>query len=284
MVYERFNTIIGVVVWFQPTAQEREALQLYHTYLEKVIIVDNSDTDHSALCADIENAVYLSHRNEHGIAGALNIGFREAERLGAQWVLTMDQDSLWNQSSLRDYIAEAQQYSHFEKVGIFSPYHDCGEREDRHRSENRFQALPIVMASGNLVRLQAWKEAQGFNEPFFIDYVDFEFDEHIRQLGWTIVRTNTITLTHRLGNGAKKLPLSRRTYTAHPAWRYFYRGRNALHMSQLYPSRRSFYIRRVLKELKRLCLYEWTDKGAKLRQYIRGIRQGLQPYQHAGHC
>lgn len=277
MVYEKFKHIIGVVVWLHPTEQERDAILLYNRHLDKVIIVDNSDTDNSALCADIENAVYLTHRNEHGIAGALNVGFREAERLGAQWVLTMDQDSQWNQSSLLDYITEAQQYTDFEHVGLFAPYHDCGEREDKHRQAHRFQALPIVMASGNLVRLQAWKEAQGFKEEFFIDYVDFEFDEHIQQLGWTVIRTNTITLTHHLGNGAKQLPFSHRTYTAHPAWRYFYRGRNALYMANLYPQRRSFYIQRLLKELKRLCLYDWTEKSAKLRQYIQGIRQGLQP-------
>ena len=278
MEYGKFKRIIGIVIWFNPTQKEKEALLLYNVYLEKVIIVDNSTEDHRALCADIPNAVYLSHHNEHGIAGALNMGCREALRIGADWVLTMDQDSRWDQASLEDYISEASQYEHFDQVGIFSPFHDCDGMPERHKKDGRFQQMKIIMCSGNLLRLRAWQDANGFKEPFFIDCVDDEISCHIRQLGWLIIRTNHILLTHRLGNGVTIVKIIHHPYTAHPAWRYYYRGRNMLYMAQLYPDMARYYRGHALKEMKRLLLYDWTDKRNKLRYYTRGLCEGLKRY------
>ena len=278
MEYGKFKHIIGIVVWFNPTEREKETLRLYNSQLEKVIIVDNSANDNHAMCADIDNAVYLSHRNERGIAGALNIGCQEALRLGADWVLTMDQDSRWDQSTLPEYIAEAEQYEHFDQVGIFSPFHDCDGTPEKHKKIGRFQEMKIIMCSGNLLRLKAWQEAGGFKEKFFIDCVDDEISCHLRRLGWTIIRANNILLTHRLGNGVTIVKVIHHPYTAHPAWRYYYRGRNMLYMAQLYPEMARYYRGHAVKEMKRLLLYDWTDKRNKLRYYTRGLWEGMKRY------
>lgn len=276
MEYGKCKHIIGVVVWFNPTEKEKDALRLYNSDLENVVIVDNSAEEHRALCEDIENVVYLHNGNKNGIAGALNMGCREAMRLGADWVLTMDQDSRWDQSCLREYIQEANQYESFDRVGIFSPFHDCDGMPERHHRKGRYELRDVVMCSGNLLRLQAWQEVNGFREDFFIDCVDDELNCHLRQQGWLIVRTNHILLSHRLGSSLKMVKLINHPYTAHPAWRYYYRGRNMLYMARLYPDDAHFYKRHILKELKRLCLYDWDNKFSKLKNYLRGLRDGLK--------
>lgn len=278
MEYGKFRHIIGIVVWFNPTIKEKEALQLYNKDLETVIIVDNSAEDNSRLCEDIPNVRYLPCLDNKGIAAALNIGCQEALRLGADWVLTMDQDSRWDQFTLPEYICEALQYSAFDKVAIFSPFHDCDGHPERHRREGRFQHMRVIMCSGNLLRLVAWQDSGGFREDFFIDNVDDEISCHLRQLGWEVIRTNKIFLSHDLGNGVQYIGLTHHRYTPHPAWRYYYIGRNWLRMAKLYPEMASYYIRRVLKELKRLILYDWTDKRNRLKYYMRGIYDGLQTY------
>ena len=279
MEYGKFNNICGLVIWYKPTEKEVATLSLYNSDLEHVIIVDNSDTDNSHLCAQLDNVTYIPLLENKGIAAALNRGCREAVRRGAEWVLTMDQDSQWNQHSVPQYIAEAEQYDDFEKVGIFSPFHDCDGTPDRHKKDGRFQEMQIIMCSGNLLRLKAWEEADGFKEDFFIDRVDDEISCHIRQLGWKIIRANHILLTHHLGNGAIIVKLIHHPYTAHPAWRYYYRGRNMLRMAQLYPDMGGYYRGHALKELKRLLLYDWNnDKRAKLSNYIRGLKEGMQKY------
>ena len=51
-----------------------------------------------------------------------------------------------------------------------------------------------------------------------------------------------------------------------------------LYMAQLYPEMAKYYRGHALKELKRLLLYDWTDKHNKLRHYTRGLVEGMKRY------
>ena len=274
MAFGRFRHIIGVVVWYHPAQKEVEALELYRNDVSHVIVVDNSETNNYALCEHLPNVRYLSLGENRGIAAALNAGCKEAMKMGAEWVLTMDQDSRWDQHSVSQYIQEAEQYEAFDQVAIFAPFHDCDGHPETHKRPGRFQQLRIIMCSGNLLRLKAWQEVGGFREDFFIDSVDDEICCHLRQQGWQIVRTNEILLTHRLGNGVQIVKIIHHPYTSHAAWRYFYIARNMRWMVQLYPEMRKYYKKYLRKELKRLVLYDWDDKHNKIKNYLRGLRAG----------
>lgn len=274
MAYGSFRHIIGVVVWYHPAQKEVEALELYRNDLPQVVVIDNSETNNYTLCAQMPNVRYLSLGENKGIAAALNAGCKEAQKMGAEWVLTMDQDSRWDKHSVPQYIAEAEQYEAFDHVAIFAPFHDCDGHPETHKRPGRFQQLRIIMCSGNLLRLKAWQEAGGFREDFFIDSVDDEICCHLRQKGWQIIRTNEILLTHHLGNGVQIVKIIHHQYTSHAAWRYFYIARNMRWMVQLYPEMRKYYKKYLRKELKRLVLYDWDDKCNKIKNYMRGLRAG----------
>lgn len=274
MEYERFNHIVGVVVWYHPAEKEVEALSLYMNDVERVVVVDNSETDNKSLCEQLPNVQYISLGENKGIAAALNVGCNEAMKMGAEWVLTMDQDSQWNKHSVRQYVEEAAQYEGFDKVAIFAPFHDCDGHPETHKRPGRFQELRIIMCSGNLLRLKAWQEANGFREDFFIDSVDDEICCHLRELGWLIVRTNDILLTHHLGNGVQLVKIIHHPYTSHAAWRYYYIARNMRRMKHMYPEMSKYYAKYLRKELKRLVLYDWDDKCNKIKNYLRGLRDG----------
>ena len=274
MEYGRFKNIIGLVVWYHPSQKELDALSLYQNDLSHVIVVDNSETDNRALFPNASNVHYMPLLANKGIAAALNIGCAEALKMGAEWVLTMDQDSRWNQHSVPQYIAEAEQYPEWDKVGIFSPFHDCDGHPETHRRPERFEQKKIIMCSGNLLRIKAWQATGGFREAFFIDSVDDEICCHMRQLGWQVVRTNNILLTHSLGNGVQIVRIIHHPYTSHAAWRYYYIARNMRWMIQLYPEMAKYYQKYVRKELKRLALYDWDDKCNKIKNYLRGMRDG----------
>lgn len=273
MASTNIHKIYAVVVWYHPTAQETERIRLYEHDVEGVIVVDNSETDNRHLLADRPDIIYLPQCRNTGIGRALNIGCREAMHRGAEWVLTMDQDSRWDQQSVTQYIHEAEQYADLAQVAIFSPFHDCDSHPEKHHRNGQYESRQVVMCSGNLLRLQAWQAVGGFNEDFFIDYVDDEICCHVRQNGWQVIRINDILLTHSLGNGARTVGLTRHVYVAHPAWRYYYIARNARRMQQLYPSMRAYYRQQLRKYLKRLLLYDWSDKWNKLREFGRGCCQ-----------
>lgn len=269
MEYINKSQVWAVVIWYNPSIDNRNNIQLYQKDVEGVIVVDNSESDNSKLLDD-SSIIYLPQYKNLGIAAALNIGCKEAIRHGAHWILTMDQDSKWNQHTLREYIAEANTYPQIEHVGIFSPYHDCDGKPETHHRNGRYELKMNTMCSGNLLNINAWKQTNGFREDFFIDLVDDEICCHIRQIGLQVIVLNNILLTHRLGNGIQHSKLLRRSHTSHPVWRYYYIARNIHIMISLYPDRKKYYRSQVFKYIKRICLYHRDHKLAKLQHFYRG--------------
>lgn len=270
MASKNFNPLYAIVVWFHPTEKEYQTLSLYKEDVAHVIVVDNSETDNSALLHNDPKVTYIPLMQNYGIAAALNRGCEAAQKNGVQWVLTMDQDSRWDQQSVQEYVEEAAQYEHIDQVAIFSPFHDCDGTPEKHHKHGRFEMREVVMCSGNLLRLEAWQQVNGFREDFFIDLVDDEICCHVREFGWQVVRTNQILLSHRLGNGVKYVAFTKHPYTPHPAWRYFYIARNIHRMLHLYPALQKYYRKQVKKYIKRICLYDNEDKFHKLREFRRG--------------
>lgn len=268
------NQVYAVTVWYHPTQREADVIRLYQPNIAGVIVVDNSDEDNSVLLADNPSVIYLPLRANKGIAAALNAGCLKAQELGAVWALTMDQDSRWDQHTVTQYIAEVNACADIEKTAIFSPYHDCDGHPETHHQKGRYQYLHVVMCSGNLLRLSAWKTAGMFDESYFIDIVDDEMCCRLRQNGWFVIRANNILLTHHLGNGVQFVGFTKHQYVAHAAWRYYYIARNIRRTMRRYPEEKKYYRRQVWKYTKRLCLYDWTDKSAKLRSFIQGWCDG----------
>ncbi len=274
MESKNINKVIAVVVWYNPNEKMTSSISLYNKDVEYVVIIDNSENDNSHLTQAIPNAIYIPLYKNTGIATALNTGCEKALSLGSEWVMTMDQDSEWNQQSVKEYISIANQYEAIDKTAIFSPFHDCDSHPEKHHKTGLYEEKKVIMCSGNLLRLDAWKNAGGFREDFFIDSVDDEICCHLRKMGWKIVRINNINLTHNLGNGAQYLPHTRKLYISHSPWRYYYIARNIRQMIYLYPDMRSYYRTEILKYIKRLCLYDWNEKADKLREFIRGWKDG----------
>ena len=272
MASPNIHNTAAVTVWYHPGEKEAEAVQLYREQVAFTVVVDNSDEDNRALLKGMEKVIYLPLHSNQGIAAALNRGAEYCLEQGVEWVLTMDQDSRWDQQSVTDYMQAAARYEEQDKVAIFSPFQDCDGHPEKHHRKGEYEQREMVMCSGNLLRLKAWQEAKGFREDFFIDIVDEEICCHLRQLGWQVVRINSILLTHHLGNGVRHTGLTKHAYTVHPAWRYYYIARNIRRMLQLYPAMRPYYKHQVYKYLKRLFLYDFDHKIDKLKAFYKGWR------------
>lgn len=264
------DSLWAVVVWYNPSIEEVRAIDWYKNDVKGVIIVDNSINDNSCLLSGLQGVTYIPQNENLGIAKALNVGCQEAIKRGAKWVLTMDQDSLWNQHSVREYIEEANLYSGIANVGIFSPYHDCDGRPETHHRYGRYEQKNVTMCSGNLLNLNAWKMVDGFRDDFFIDLVDDEICCHIRKLGLQVLVLNNILLTHKLGQGIKYSRILKHPYTPHNAWRYYYIARNIRLMMILYPEMKKYYKKQLFKYIKRICLYDNDSKWMKLRKFYNG--------------
>lgn len=265
--------ICGVVVWYNPTTDNVTAINTYLENISHLFIVDNSTTDNSALINTLPNnkITYLPNLENLGIATALNIGCEAALNANAKWILTMDQDSKFDRFSLSDFITEANQCPTFDKVGIFSPYHYCGEVS--HKKRERFQTTLITMTSGNLLRTEAYCKCGRFRDDFFIDLVDKEYCCQLYRNSYTVVKTNRIIITHSLGNGFVRVsPLFQKTFIQHSALRHYYIVRNLLEVRRLYPEHKKYYSRQLRKRLKRCLLYNSDQKWTKIKYMYWGWR------------
>ncbi len=269
------ENLCAVVVWYNPKQTDTLPITFYADHVKRVFVVDNSEVDNNGLLQELPhtNITYLPQHQNTGIASALNVGCRAAIEEGCDWILTMDQDSKFNITSFADYIKEANVYLDENptiEIGILTPFTDCDGQIEKHHRRGRFESCFVVMASGNLLSVDGYLLANGFRDEFFIDSVDDELCCHLHQLNKQIIRLNNIILNHRLGEGAKKLLGSNKTYIPHPAWRYFYIARNLRKMIVLYPEYKKIFSKRKDKYIKRLFLYDWDDKCAKLTQFYKG--------------
>lgn len=265
--------LYGVVVWYNPDADNVAAMQTYLGDVRQLFVVDNSASDNSSLLSDLPSnkITYIPNYDNLGIATALNIGCSRAVEAGAEWILTMDQDSRFDRFSVTDFLAEVNQCPTFDVVGIFSPYHACGEVAGK--KKERFQTIFITMTSGNFLRAEAYKKCGRFRDDFFIDLVDDEYCCRLYRNGYTVVKTNNIELTHQLGDGFIRVcPLFKKKFNRHNALRHYYIRRNVLKVRELYPECSKYYSKQLRKQIKRIVLYDSDNKWLKLKHIYWGWR------------
>jgi rhamnosyltransferase len=266
--------IEGVVVWYNPDNSVIQNLLSYAGMVEKLYIVDNSDVLNDAIIhhvAGIDNCVYINNHGNKGIAHALNVGAKMAIESGADWLLTMDQDSKFEEDNLLRLIQYAKDQNERE-VGLVSPYH---QTEVSKPPKKDIEELYIVMTSGNVLSLFAYQLIGGFNESFFIDVVDWEYCLRLNRKNFKVIRHNKIYLKHNLGNptiitnkkGKKVIVLN------YNRIRRYYITRNKLFVIfkywAIYPGIVYAFITSFFVDIKHILLYE-SDKNKKLNSVMWG--------------
>ena len=279
------SNLYAVVVWYEPTKEQCASVQSYIDAVGHVMIVDNSQDDHTALTHMLPSGryTYLPLHENKGIATALNTGCRAAIERGAQWILTMDQDSRWETEQLKRYIKLANEYPEIEQTGVFSPRQDYSGHMPQY--DQAYEEKIAVMTSGSIISVKGFMGTQGFREELFIDEVDNEYCMHCRRLGMKVVIVNQALLEHRLGEKRviRFMGIWPKEYIDHAPFRFYYMTRNILYLNSLYPEYARFNNKRLHKMLKRIILYDRQHKLAALRMCWRGRndyrkgRTGIMP-------
>lgn len=264
-----------VVVWFNPDKIEGsdtavENILSYSKFFGKVYVVDNSSYDNSELAEKLKSCVYISNKNANGIAGALNKGCAMALKDGFDWVITMDQDSSFNEDVIVQFLEECEKIHKENELCVsFGPNIKNGSKSIPISKLIRFKILsPIkrailrqsdlpaagsefyeterliedvvmdLITSGNIVNLEAWNKIGGYDEQLFIDFVDFDFTYRLHNAGYKICRLKWLYINHALGE--KKRHLFERNTPFESDFRLHYIFRNLLVMMKRYPEIEAF--------------------------------------------
>lgn len=270
------NSICAVVVWYNPTKEMIKNIKSYINFVDKVYIVDNSNFSNINLLENIDSkkCEYISNLENLGIAKALNIACEKAIKEEYDWILTMDQDSWFEQDGLEKYFGIINKK--IKDVAIFCPvYKYTHNREILKTKKITLKEISKVITSGNLVNLDICLKVGKYNEDFFIDQVDFEFCKKIEKQNKKIIEVGSGFLNHSLGDSEEKNVLGKKILiTNHSPIRRYYMSRNILYMIQKYPELRIKYLIFLFLEwIKILFLEENSIK--KLKYSIKGIQDFL---------
>ncbi|MCK5665528.1 MAG: glycosyltransferase family 2 protein [Thiotrichaceae bacterium] len=286
--------ISGVVVLYHPDVSVVSNIQSYIDYIDRLYVVDNSTVVNAKIVAQIKNnnkCVYVNDNENLGLALALNVGAEMAMADAAEWLLTMDQDSRFEEGALLQMIQWLNEQAEAEvgagiyvyikgvtNIGIISPVHNTA-RSSENVSDDVVEAT-LAMTSGNLLNLAAFKTIGPFREDFFIDYIDFEYCLRLNNAGYKILIYGKGVLQHRLGEPEQvRFLWFDVLYMNHNRVRRYYITRNRLKIIKEYWRTQPVYCLKDVKYfisswLKIVCLDE--NAVAKQKAILLGIKHFFQ--------
>lgn len=265
--------LASVVVLYNPDQIVINNINSYIDELDALYLVDNSSADNSTLFMN-EKVEYIPLRKNTGIAHALNVGAKKAIDHNFHYLLTMDQDSMFEKDALKNMKSIIDTDDEKDQVGIYSPFHKTAISEPV--PEELFTSPLVVMTSGNIINLDIYKCVEGFKEWMFIDCVDFEYGLNVRKHGYTIKQINTVFLDHELGDYEIKHVFNKKIFCDnHSALRRYYIVRNSFYLYDMYHNDYPDYCDAVVKQAKQSFFYATVFEKhgfKKLIYMIRGYR------------
>jgi len=269
--------IAGVVVLFYPDNMLSERISTYVNQLEILYVIDNSEASSRealGLLINHPKVKYIHNQENLGMAKALNIAANLALYDRFDFLLTMDQDSSFEEDQFEVFIGYLIKLD-ITKVGILSPRH-VHPTARMNKSEFEIQNAKIVMTSGNLVNLSIFKKVGDFLTSLFIDHVDHEYCLRLRMNGYQVLVTENVLLNHSLGNllKVKLFKVTLFKFVSHQPIRTYYMIRNGLHVALKYKKEfPDFYRQSIILALKEILkvMFE-KDKLTRIRLILLAIK------------
>lgn len=264
------NKILAIVLTYYP---DRELLTAntnkFLDYVDKVLLWENTPEqeklhyrflsgDKFEYCGDGINSI--SH--------ALNYAWRYAKDFGFDYLLIMDQDSLW--CDFNSYLNETI-FNEEAPDGIWGP-----QITDENKQEKVLEVYSVIN-SGTLVRVDLIDAIGGWNELFKIDCVDDEFCLRAKRLGISTYRFTNCRLLQRYGSPRQVSFMGKKSNLRNDSPQRLYSiYRSFIVLLRMYPE--AVQLRRQFMD-NWIALIKWIfvfekDRFSKLFAITRGIVSG----------
>ena len=256
--------ILAVVVAYHPDPELlRRNLDSFADGVDHVLLWRNSplECDHPKveLAGDCTN---------QGVGAALNAALAHAVRNGFDWLLTMDQDSCWE-----DFEAFRAAVLQRSEPALYGP------RINDEALSAPFQPSDFLITSGMLVPVAVLDRLQGWRKDFRVDALDVDLVMRARLAGIPTYKVDAGNLVQQFGKRRKTHGFYVYDYSPRRLYDIF---RNHILVIRTYPSvssdlRRMFVKRWVFSRIPRILLGE-KGRREKLRAIFRGIRAGFRAH------
>lgn len=275
------KNVVAVIVTYNVESNFLSRIDTLKDKVNEIIVVDNGSNNETLRMLDsIKDEIVLFKLNENkGIAYALNRGIEYAINKGYQWILTLDHDSIVEDSMISNMLEtyEGIDSETKEKIVMITPVHieEKNYSNEEVIKDNSWEYVLTEITSGSLTKASYYKENL-YDEDLFIDLVDHDFCLNINKQGYKIIQVKSAVLIHNLGDSIKKKILGIAvTPTNHSSVRRYYMSRNRFYIWNKYKNEFPQWIskdkKRFVSELVKVILFE-EKKSEKIKMTIRGIK------------
>jgi rhamnosyltransferase len=285
--------VVGVMCAFQPAQDIEARCEAALTQVDDLIIIDDGSGPGYSLQFDAlrnRGIWVIKCEKNAGIAAGLNLGITEAIVRSADYVLTLDQDSLVPPGFVERLVSEhrAAERSGI-PVGTVAPWKISGTASSKvARTHKGFLLGSEPIQSGQVIPIATFERVGSFDEKLFIDFVDTDFYLRLRSAGLEAVFVRDLNLEHSIGEGTPARFLGRLIYRKdqpltvrfHAPFRTYYIFRNALLLLRKPTSRQDWVFAKSLasgmaKRLLITILFA-PEKRKQVRAVIAGLVDGLR--------
>lgn len=228
------DKILGIVSVYHV---EEESLvrniNTYLPYIDKLIIWKNSVLDNSFINRNITSNYtneieFWGNSENQGLALPFNLAAEYAKKNDYEYLLTMDQDSYFNDDMFKKYIQQVKKYRS-ERTGVFSP-----NINNRSTNDDECIQARTVISSGAIFPVKVFDQVGLFNERFFVYMIDIEFCFRLTKRHLSINKITNAIMTHQEGyNSQNSIGLKLNNYSAQST---YYIIRNTILTWKLHPS------------------------------------------------
>ena len=265
--------VAGIVLYNPDICRLKENISAIRPQVDKIVLIENGSSDLAYLDSFSHDLELIVNNENMGIAYALNQVLQYAQEQGAEWAMTLDQDSVVPNNLVQTYL----KLSSISDIGMISCKivdRNFGETTELKGKTSGYEEIPTCITSASMLKVSAWNEVGGFANEFFIDSVDFDMCLLLREHGYKIVRTYDTVLLHEVGHSQlRKLFGKEYLVFHHSPIRYYYMIRNCIYLGR----RHHFLphaILRACRQFMMVLLYE-DEKAVKLKLMLKGIYHAI---------
>lgn len=202
------GAVAAIVVIFYPDNDFEDRLDAVIRQVGKVIVVDNTPGQNTALLLSRLSAKgchIINNEFNLGVATALNQGITWAAQRGFEWVLTLDQDSRVHDGLIALYINALNADLVDQRVGVLnSRYLDINTGtlgvSFSGRKVGEWMDVEALITSGSFFSMATYKLVGPLRDDFLLDWADHDFCLRARAKGLRNFICERPYLDHALGS------------------------------------------------------------------------------------
>lgn len=288
--------ITAIITTHHQTGQLANVLCAITPQVDMVIVVDNAASNATQKLVESHGAIWLAHE-VNNLGAAQNRGISQAHLLGAEYILLLDDDSLATEGMVAALHEAFTHPQHNNKpLAMATPAlmhagtHTLAKlrhfysrwlvlRRPWQADETYSHNIADAIASGSLLRMEAYHACGAFREDFGIDYIDKEYCLRLWMHHYGICAVRSATLLHQLGNGRHHQTIAGNVFVSHHnACRRYHISRNRILVWRSYWRHMPGYILHdacaFIYDLLRIVCFE-KEKTSKLRAIWLGVVAGM---------